>query len=59
MPSESTLVIAPPDLLPRLVERLRSQGGGELTTCADTDYNRVEWIDKPRPERQKLCSEQR
>ncbi len=37
MPSESTVVIAPPDLLPRLVERLRSQDGGDLTTCADTD----------------------
>ncbi len=37
MPSESTVVIAPPDLLPRLVERLRSQDGGELTTCPDTD----------------------
>ena len=37
MPSESTVVIAPPDLLPRLVERLRSQDSGELTPCADTD----------------------
>jgi hypothetical protein len=37
MPSESTVVIAPPDLLPRLVERLRSQDWGELTTCADSD----------------------
>lgn len=37
MPSETTVVIAPPDLLPRLVERLRSQEAGELTTCADTD----------------------
>ena len=37
MPSESTVVIAPPGLLPRLVERLRSQDGGELTPCADTD----------------------
>ena len=37
MPTESTVVIAPPDLLPRLVERLRSQDAGELTTCADTD----------------------
>lgn len=37
MPSESTVVIAPPDLLPRLVDRLRSQDSGELTSCPDTD----------------------
>ena len=37
MPSESTVVIAPPDLLPRLMERLRSHDGGELTSCPDTD----------------------
>ncbi|MBK5295743.1 MAG: PilZ domain-containing protein [Vicinamibacteria bacterium] len=37
MPSESTVVIAPPDLLPRLVDRLRSQEGGDLTSCPDTD----------------------
>ena len=37
MPSESTVVIAPPDLLPRLMERLRSQDSGELTSCPDTD----------------------
>ena len=37
MPSESTVVIAPPDLLPRLMERLQSHDGGELTSCPDTD----------------------
>lgn len=37
MPSESTVVIAPPDLLPRLLERLQSHDGGELTSCPDTD----------------------
>jgi hypothetical protein len=37
MPTESTVVIAPPDLLPRLVERLRSQQAGDLITCPDTD----------------------
>ena len=33
---EST-AIAPPDLLPRLMERLQSHDGGELTSCPDTD----------------------
>jgi len=36
MPTESTVVIAPTDLLPRLVERLQSQPG-ELITCPDND----------------------
>ena len=38
MSTASTVVIAPPDLLPRLVDRLRSQQPeGELIACADTD----------------------
>jgi hypothetical protein len=36
MPTESMVVIAPTDLLPRLVERLQSQPG-ELITCPDND----------------------
>ncbi len=36
MPTESMVVIAPIDLLPRLVERLQSQPG-ELITCPDND----------------------
>jgi hypothetical protein len=52
MPSESTVVIAPPDLLSRLVERLRSQDGGELTTCADTDIPAaIERVLAVRPDR--------
>lgn len=37
MPTESTVVIAPPDLLPRLLERLRSQESGEVIACPDLD----------------------
>lgn len=36
MPTESTVVIAPPDLLPRIVGRLTPQGG-EITALPDTD----------------------
>ena len=46
------MVIAPPDLLPRLVERLRSQDAGELTTCADTDIPAaIERVLAVRPDR--------
>jgi hypothetical protein len=38
MSTASTVVIAPPDLLPRLIDRLRSQQPeGELIACPDTD----------------------
>ena len=51
MPTESTVVIGPPDLLPRLVERLKSQGGDPVT-CPDTDIAAaVERVIAVRPDR--------
>lgn len=52
MPTASTVVIAPPDLLPRLVDRLRLQDEGELTPCADTDIPAaIERVVAVRPDR--------
>ncbi len=52
MSTASTVVIAPPDLLPRLVDRLQSQQPGELVTCPDTDIPAaVERVLASRPDR--------
>ena len=56
MSTASTVVIAPPDLLPLMVDRLRTQQPeGELIACADTDISAaIDRVVAARPDRVSL-----
>ena len=52
MSAATTVVIAPPDLLSRLVDRLQSQQPGDILACPDTDIPlAVERVLDTRPDR--------